>query len=84
VVLRRSLLRWLKPPGGVPDVDSLVGELAVPLEDIAAGMVGRVECRGSMWSARNAGDAGLARGTRCTVVRVQGLMLLIREEGAYS
>jgi membrane protein implicated in regulation of membrane protease activity len=65
-----------------PVVDSLVGELAVPLEDLPAQATGKAELRGSAWSARNDADVPLSRGQRCQVVRVEGLMLWIRPEAA--
>ncbi len=66
--------------GHVPRVDSLIGETAVPLEDLPPHATGKAELRGSSWSARNAGDAPLARGQRCRVERVEGLTLWIRPE----
>ena len=60
----------------------MVGDLAVPLEDIAPGAVGRAELRGTVWSARNASHAALVRGERCRVVRVEQLMIFIEPEGA--
>ena len=59
-------------------VDSLVGEVATAVEDIPASAVGRAEMRGSTWSAQNVGQTTLARGQRCTVERVEGLMLYVR------
>jgi membrane protein implicated in regulation of membrane protease activity len=41
--------------------------------------VGKVELRGSSWSARSA-RAALARGQRCRVERVDGLTLWVRPE----
>lgn len=72
--------RFQAPPP--PDVDSLVGVLAVPQADIAPGAVGRVEVRGSAWSARNVATTPLAAGQRCTVVHVAGLLLAVRPEEA--
>ena len=46
-------------------MDSLVGDVAVPLEEIAPGAVGRAELRGTVWSARNRAARLLARGERC-------------------
>jgi membrane protein implicated in regulation of membrane protease activity len=51
------------------------------VEDIAAGGVGRLELRGTAWSARNATSSSLVRGTRCRVVRVEGLMVHVVPEG---
>jgi hypothetical protein len=59
-------------------VDQIPGETAVALEDMAPASHGRAELRGSTWSATNIGSTPLARGQRCVVDRVDGLMLLIR------
>ena len=59
-------------------VDSLVGEQALALEDIAVGGSGRAEMRGSTWSARNVGETALLRGQRCTVAGVDGLVIHLR------
>ena len=66
------------------DVDSLVGELAVPVEEIAPGAFGRAELRGTVWTARNGASLTLARGQRCAVVAVEHLTLVITPEGARS
>jgi membrane protein implicated in regulation of membrane protease activity len=62
------------------DVDSLVGQIAVPDSSIAPGTHGRAELRGTTWSARNVGETALAAGQRCRVVAVHGLMLDLRSE----
>ncbi|MBI2221290.1 MAG: NfeD family protein [Acidobacteria bacterium] len=80
VLFRNPMIRWLKLDQGKPDVDTLAGEIALPLDDIAPGAVGRAECRGTIWQARNAGDRTLPRGARCVIESVSGLMLFIREE----
>jgi inner membrane protein len=64
--------------GDTPLVDQLVGEQAVPTEDIAVGGRGKAELRGSTWSATNVGNSPLVRGQRCTVERVEGLLLHIK------
>ena len=61
-------------------VDSLIGESAVALEEISANGVGKAEARGTSWTARNLGDQTLARGARCRVERVEGLMIFVRAE----
>jgi membrane protein implicated in regulation of membrane protease activity len=63
-----------------PAVDSLVGVLAVPQSVIEPGAVGRVELRGSTWSARNGAPVTIHGGQRCTVVSVDGLLLTVRPE----
>ena len=62
------------------DVDTLVGEVAVAAEAMSPGAHGRAELRGTTWSARNVDSQPLARGQRCRVMAVQGLMLDLRSE----
>jgi inner membrane protein len=59
-------------------VDSLVGEQAMALEDMAVGGNGRAEMRGTTWGARNIGETALIRGQRCIVAAVDGLVLHVR------
>jgi membrane protein implicated in regulation of membrane protease activity len=60
-------------------VDSLIGETALALEDIAPGAIGKVELRGASWTACNAGTQAIQRSGRPKVERVEGLTLYIRE-----
>jgi len=80
LLFRGPLLKWMKLDGPGQDVDSLVGDIAMPLEDIAAGAVGRAELRGAVWSARNQDTVTIARGERCKVVDVDRLMILLKPE----
>jgi membrane protein implicated in regulation of membrane protease activity len=82
MLFRGPLLRWLRLDGPGSDVDSMIGETALPLEDIPAGAVGRAELRGTVWSARNTAAGPLLRGQRCIVVRVDRLTIYIQPEGA--
>jgi inner membrane protein len=81
LLFRNPLLHLLKLDTPGEDVDSLVGETAIPAEEIGPGAVGRAELRGTVWSARNVGPTPLSRGQRCRVVRVDRLMILIESEG---
>ena len=82
LLFRSAFMRWMKLDQPGADVDSLVGEVATPLEDIAPGAVGRAELRGTVWTARNASPLAVIRGQRCTVVRVDRLMIFLQPEGA--
>jgi membrane protein implicated in regulation of membrane protease activity len=75
---RRPLLEWFRRRSPSRQVDSLVGETAVAMEDIAPGAIGKAELRGSAWNAQNVGGELLPRGRRCRVERVEGLTLHIR------
>jgi membrane protein implicated in regulation of membrane protease activity len=83
VVFRGPVLRWLQLDKPGQDMDTLVGEVAMPLEDIVPGAVGRAELRGTVWSARNSSPGVIARGQRCTVVRAERLMIFLEPEGAH-
>jgi membrane protein implicated in regulation of membrane protease activity len=63
-----------------PDVDSMLGEIATPVDTLAAGAVGKVELRGTTWSARNTGLTPLIKGQRSKVTGMDGLTLLITGE----
>ena len=84
MVFRSPLLRLLGLDGPGVDVDSLVGEIALPSDDIPPGEVGRAELRGTVWSARNSSAVLLKRGQRCKVVKVERLMVFLEAEGARS
>ncbi|MFO0688476.1 MAG: NfeD family protein [Myxococcota bacterium] len=60
--------------------DTLAGEIAIASEALAPGATGRIELRGTTWSARNVGDVALVPGDRARVERVEGLMLHVRRE----
>jgi inner membrane protein len=78
LMFRRRLMQLIQPGAG--DVDSLIGETALPLETIRPGAIGRAEMRGTVWSARNVHDSELARGQRARVQRVDGLTLYLVPE----
>jgi inner membrane protein len=81
LVFRGPLLAWLKTQEkGLPAVDSLAGESAIPLEDLAASGTGKAELRGTTWTAHNAGPSPLMKGQRCKVERVEGLTIWISAE----
>ena len=81
LLFRGPLLRIIKSHDVAgPAVDTMVGEIAIPLEPLAAGSTGKAECRGSAWTAHNAGSVGLAKGQRAVVERVEGLSLWLKPE----
>jgi membrane protein implicated in regulation of membrane protease activity len=83
VVFRSRLLKTVQREPQSPQIDTLVGEVGSAVEVLAPGAVGRVELRGSVWSARNEAPTPLAPGARCRVVGVDGLLLHVIAEGAH-
>lgn len=83
-LFRARLLGALQSKTPRGEVDSLVSEVGQAMDDLMPGAVGKVELRGSAWSARNVSETALSRGARCVVLRVDGLMLQVGPEGASS
>lgn len=75
LLFRGKIQKRVEHSGPLLPVDSLVGEIAFPVDAMAAGAVGRVALRGSSWEARNEGDTTLGANQRCRVTRVSGLQL---------
>jgi|SRR5712671_3960916 len=81
LLFRRPLLEWMKRrEPKQPPVDAIEGETAILTEDLAAGGVARAELRGTSWTVRSRESRALARGQRCRVERVDGLMLWVKAE----
>jgi membrane protein implicated in regulation of membrane protease activity len=81
VLFRGPLLARLKtaePTGR--DVDTMVGELVIPMHDLTPGGSGQAELRGTTWNVRNAAPSALSKGQRARVERVEGLTLWIKPE----
>ena len=78
LVFRGPLLARIKTHDkDMPNVDSMVGEHATPLEDLVPSGIGKAELRGTTWTAHNAGPALLKKGQPCKVERVEGLTIWI-------
>ncbi len=77
LLFRRRLVELLTPKTAPGPMDSLLDETAIALDDMEPGTFGKVELRGTAWSARNDGAARVARGQRCVVKHVDGLSLWI-------
>ena len=80
-IFRGPMLRMIKSHDVAgPAVDTMIGEIAIPLEPLAPGSTGKAECRGSAWTAHNGGLVVLAKGQRSVVERVEGLALWLKPE----
>lgn len=77
-VFRRPLMRALKLDHPMKAVDSIQGEDAIVVEEVAPGGTGKAELRGASWTARTDGSETLAKGRRCRVERVEGLTLWLK------
>ena len=78
--IRKKLKSRFHAPKMGDQVDALVGQRAITLEELTAGGRGKVELRGTTWSAKNAGEVPLAIGAGCRVKAVDGLTLWVEAE----
>jgi membrane protein implicated in regulation of membrane protease activity len=79
-LLRKPLQARLGLDREAKPVDSIPGEAALALEDIAVGAIGKAELRGTSWNARNGGASAIVKGQRLRVDRVEGLTLHVHTE----
>ena len=63
-----------------PKVDQLVGQTAIAMETLDASGRGKVELRGTTWSAVYAGLGSVLKGDRLRVTKVDGLSLVVEKE----
>jgi membrane protein implicated in regulation of membrane protease activity len=78
LLLRKPLLGSFKLRSEPGDADTLVGQVAVATETIPPAGIGRVEMRGTVWTAHNNSVEPLMPGQRCVVESIQGLSLWVR------
>ncbi|MCZ6697102.1 MAG: NfeD family protein [Acidobacteria bacterium] len=79
VTLRGPILRRVRArPRRGEEIDSLVGQEITALGDLSPGGDGKVELRGTSWSAKNIGESAIGQGGKCRVERVKGLILFVR------
>ncbi len=78
LTLRGPILRRMSAKDDPAEgIDTLLGQSVVALDDLPPGAEGKVELRGTSWTARNIGEASLAKGQNGVVQRVDGLKLFI-------
>jgi len=61
------------------NVDSLVGMSALVVKKITEFEKGEVKLNGQIWSAHSADGSAIEEGTKCEVVRIEGVHAIVRE-----
>jgi inner membrane protein len=83
VGFRRQLYRrWRGGAVGFPE--GVGGDRAVALEAIAPGAIGRVELRGSVWSAHNQDSEAIEAKSFVRVERSDGTLLHVRRDAGWG
>ena len=60
------------------NVDSLIGKHALVTKRISEFEKGEVKLNGNIWSARSGDTTEIAEGTKCEVVRIEGVQAIVR------
>ena len=60
------------------NVDSLIGKHALVIKSIGEFEKGEVKIGGQIWSARAEDNSEINEGTKCEVLRVEGVQLIVR------
>ena len=61
------------------NIDSLIGKHALVTKKIAEFDRGEVKLNGQIWSARTEDNSTLEEGTKCEVVKIEGVMAVVKE-----
>ena len=71
--------KYFTPKTQATNADRLVGQQAVVTETIDnLAATGQVKIKGQTWTARSEGDEVLSPGTRITVVRIEGVKVIVK------
>jgi len=60
------------------NVDSLIGKHVLVVKQITEFDRGEVKINGIIWSAKSENDSTLVEGTKCEVVRIEGVQAIVR------
>ena len=78
IFTRPLAVKKLKMGREKTNVDSLVGKQALVLRTITEFEKGEVKVSGQIWSARTENNTEITEGTKCEVLRVEGVQLIVR------
>ena len=81
LAFRRRLYEHLRRPGATVDERLTLGDRIRLPGGLAPGATGRVDYRGTTWSARNIGDVAIGPGDEAEIVETDRLTLKVRRAG---
>jgi inner membrane protein len=80
LAFRRRLYEMVRNRSGHVEERLTVGDRVMMPARLEPGQSGRVEYRGSSWTARNTGDSAIDAGREAVIAEVSGLTLHVRAE----
>jgi membrane protein implicated in regulation of membrane protease activity len=78
LLVRKKLIGSLPQKYNRSDTDTMVGGRAITAGAIEVGSTGKVQFRGTSWSAKNTGQTVIESGASCEIVAVDSLTLLVK------
>lgn len=78
-VIRQRIIRRLATEKNKTDLDEVVGGKAIATSDLGPQERGKVDMRGTSWSAINVGSEHILEGEQCVVEAVDGLELHVKK-----
>ncbi|HEY8266268.1 MAG TPA: NfeD family protein [Steroidobacteraceae bacterium] len=80
LTFRRRLYEMVRNRGGHVDERLTIGDRVVVADRLEPGQSGRVDYRGTSWTARNTGQAPIEAGREVVISQVDGLTLHVKAE----
>jgi membrane protein implicated in regulation of membrane protease activity len=74
----RPLVKKVRIGKEKTNVDSLVGSLVLVTKTIGEFETGEAKVNGLVWTARSENNTKIVEGTKCEVLRVEGVQLIVR------
>lgn len=78
-VIRQRIMRRLATEKNKTDLDEVVGGKAIASSELGIQERGKVDMRGTSWSALNVGSEHISAGDHCIVEAVDGLELHVKK-----
>jgi membrane protein implicated in regulation of membrane protease activity len=77
-VIRKPLVARVNTTTPKSNIPEFIGETATAINKMPAGKEGKVEVRGSIWSAKNDSDTDIAQNEQCTITARVGLLFIVK------
>ena len=78
IFTRPLAVKRLKMGQEKTNVDSLIGKQALVIKAISEFERGQVKINGQIWSARSEDNTDIIEGSKCEILRIEGVQLIVR------
>jgi hypothetical protein len=77
-VIRKPLVARVNATTPKSMIPEFIGETATAVSILLSGKEGKVEVRGSIWTARNESEIDIAQNEQCTITARNGLLFIVK------